>query len=172
MPEIPAGSLRRTAAATVRTSSCRPEENPPTYPSAGSVTVTYATPQTSLYILWGTVDSEQGTSPPGTDRNLVDISAGAATIGGSTIGADVCTADPGECPFGFPSGTLDVYVLITGLPSFTSAVFSDDATSAFEFTLGQPTATPLPAALPLFAAGLGVMGLLGRRRKRKAALAA
>ena len=29
------------------------------------------------------------------------------------------------------------------------------------------TATPLPAALPMFAAGLGVMGLLGRRRKRK-----
>ena len=33
--------------------------------------------------------------------------------------------------------------------------------------------TPLPAALPLFAGGLGVMGLLARRRKRKgAALAA
>jgi hypothetical protein len=30
-----------------------------------------------------------------------------------------------------------------------------------------PGATPLPAALPLFAAGLGVMGLLGRGRKRK-----
>jgi hypothetical protein len=29
-------------------------------------------------------------------------------------------------------------------------------------------ATPLPAALPLFAGGLGVMGLFGRRRKRKA----
>jgi hypothetical protein len=28
--------------------------------------------------------------------------------------------------------------------------------------------TPLPAALPLFATGLGVMGWLGRRRKRKA----
>jgi hypothetical protein len=38
----------------------------------------------------------------------------------------------------------------------------------------DPVATPVPAALPLFATGLGVMGLLGRRRKRKnaAALAA
>jgi hypothetical protein len=30
-------------------------------------------------------------------------------------------------------------------------------------------ATPLPAALPLFASGFGVIGLLARRRKRKAA---
>ena len=40
--------------------------------------------------------------------------------------------------------------------------------SASEVT---PT-TPLPAALPLFAGGLGVMGLLGWRRKRKATVAA
>jgi hypothetical protein len=33
------------------------------------------------------------------------------------------------------------------------------------------TTTPLPAALPLFATGLGVMGLLGWRRKRKGAAA-
>ena len=32
--------------------------------------------------------------------------------------------------------------------------------------------TPLPAALPLFATGLGAMGLLGWRRKRKAQAAA
>ena len=32
-------------------------------------------------------------------------------------------------------------------------------------------AVPIPAALPLFASGLGVMGLLGWRRKRKKAAA-
>jgi hypothetical protein len=37
---------------------------------------------------------------------------------------------------------------------------------------GPGLATPLPAALPLFAGGLGVMGLLGWRKKRKAAAAA
>ena len=31
------------------------------------------------------------------------------------------------------------------------------------------TSTPLPAALPLFASGLGAMGLFGWRRKRKIA---
>jgi len=35
------------------------------------------------------------------------------------------------------------------------------------YSLSPVSATPLPAALPLFATGLGVMGLLGWRRKRK-----
>jgi hypothetical protein len=33
---------------------------------------------------------------------------------------------------------------------------------------GDPLATPLPATLPLFATGIGALGLLGWRRKRKA----
>ena len=33
---------------------------------------------------------------------------------------------------------------------------------------GQLAPVPLPAALPLFATGLGVLGVLGWRRKRKA----
>jgi len=32
--------------------------------------------------------------------------------------------------------------------------------------LATDTATPIPAALPLFAGGLGLIGLLARRRKR------
>jgi hypothetical protein len=38
--------------------------------------------------------------------------------------------------------------------------------------VADATATPLPAALPLFATGLGALGLLGWRRKRKNAIAA
>jgi hypothetical protein len=35
-------------------------------------------------------------------------------------------------------------------------------------TASPVAATPLPAGLPLFATGLGALGLLGWRRKRKA----
>jgi hypothetical protein len=42
----------------------------------------------------------------------------------------------------------------------------------WDITIREETATPLPAALPLFASGLGVVGLLLRRRKRKAAASA
>ena len=37
--------------------------------------------------------------------------------------------------------------------------------------LGSVSATPLPAALPLFGSALGMMGLIGWRRKRKNATA-
>ena len=36
-------------------------------------------------------------------------------------------------------------------------------------SFGAEAVTPLPATLPLFASGLGALGLLGWRRKRKAA---
>ena len=36
---------------------------------------------------------------------------------------------------------------------------------------GEIGITPIPASLPLFAGGLGLIGLLSRRRKQKAAAA-
>ena len=49
-------------------------------------------------------------------------------------------------------------------PHASGQNFNDPGT----WTVSQ---TPLPAALPLFATGLGAMGLLGWRKKRKAAAA-
>ena len=50
-----------------------------------------------------------------------------------------------------------------------------NATAARTYTITLSTSTisavPIPAALPLFAAGLGAMGLMSRRKKRKAAVA-
>lgn len=59
-------------------------------------------------------------------------------------------------------------------PNGLSETVYDDHTSAItghlaDIVVGPPVeTTPVPAALPLFASGLGVLGLLGRRRKRKA----
>jgi len=77
--------------------------------------------------------------------------------------------------------------LVTGLAAAapTTAITTSFSISGGAFTLyyvsanGLPSVldveastTPLPAALPLFAGGLGVVGLLARRKKRKVALAA
>ena len=56
---------------------------------------------------------------------------------------------------------------------YLSTIAWNDAGSAQRTALDDPIApVPLPAALPLFVSGLGVMGLLAWRRKRKAALQA
>ncbi len=80
-------------------------------------------------------------------------------------------------------------ITVISAPGPTSAVLTTETysgpsgTYAFDLVYGEccgppaelvvnlpfTAATPLPAALPLFASGLGVVGFLGLRRKRKAA---
>ena len=70
-------------------------------------------------------------------------------------------------------GHDQVDFLMTG-GTFESVVLTSSG-NEFEFAdlMDSPAPTPLPAALPLFATGLGAMGLFGWRRKRKSsALAA
>jgi len=57
--------------------------------------------------------------------------------------------------------------------SFGNSAAGDDFFGFDDLTIGDlqqvnPNPTPLPAALPLFASGIGVFGYLGWRRKRKA----
>jgi hypothetical protein len=68
------------------------------------------------------------------------------------------------------------YVLLFGVTNWADTAFDSGLAFSGLTVGGTPiggeddiAATPLPAALPLFATGLGALGLLGWRRKRKAA---
>jgi hypothetical protein len=63
----------------------------------------------------------------------------------------------------FSSGLLQ-YSAVTGNTSFGCCSLQTFG----NFTVSEVGATPLPAALPLFATGIGGLGLLGWRSKRKA----
>lgn len=57
--------------------------------------------------------------------------------------------------------------LVYGDPSITD--YSNNTAQNYTlFVASSPSGVPLPAALPLFATGAGLIGLLGWRRKRKA----
>jgi hypothetical protein len=58
---------------------------------------------------------------------------------------------------------------VAGFAIVVNSVLSVTPEGVGPFLIGSLVATPLPAALPLFASGLGALGLLGWRRKRKAA---
>ena len=68
--------------------------------------------------------------------------------------------------------TADGIVDFTGFSNITSVLFDDSSTGGgFEFGnfTFDLTPVPLPAALPLFAATLGVAGVAGWRKRRKVA---
>jgi hypothetical protein len=80
---------------------------------------------------------------------------------------------------GFYSGNDESFVVST-LVTFLSAPYDPDNGTKFvpasdetgrnyfeSANIQFDAATPLPATLPLFATGLGVLGLMGRRRKRQ-----
>lgn len=87
--------------------------------------------------------------------------------------------------FAFPDGvTLGTLSSIAGPPIMPLPIFDqqgppirvsglivgfDDPEAIGTWDITIQAATPLPGALPLFASGLGALGLFGWRRKRKAA---
>jgi hypothetical protein len=70
-------------------------------------------------------------------------------------------------PFIFEDGLFNLLVGGVTAGSIVTAVTINFGT-ATDVVTAQLQPTPLPAALPLFAGGLGLMGFLGRRKKRKA----
>jgi hypothetical protein len=66
-------------------------------------------------------------------------------------------------------GSFDLHQLF--IRGFNAGIISGGPVEVLSFEVGT-AATPLPAALPLIATGLGALGLFGWRRKKRAALAA
>jgi hypothetical protein len=85
------------------------------------------------------------------------------------FGQSTAVATPGNTD---PKGSIIISAIGNTDFDFTSllvevCVGNNNCSHTFDIT-NSLTATPLPAALPLFASGLGALGLLGWRRKRKA----
>jgi hypothetical protein len=118
-----------------------------------------------ISFLWGSPDF----------FNSVTFFNGAVPLG--TVSSLDLTNPNGNPPQNPATGQSWVVLLAGG--AWTSVVFSSN-TNAFEFaslfaacstegaTCAPPPGVPLPAALPLFAGGLGFLGFLARRRKQKA----
>jgi len=153
----------------------------PVDPVTGAFTITLDPTQTYL-------DSTTGITLGSLNISLAsalsfDYSPTSYTIGLTTFAAGelvVGGVETGACCILIPSTDPDFYLQIftfTTTPTFQQLGYLTANGSYFYSALGtdggsvtvtpEVSATPLPAALPLFATGLGAMGLFGWRRKRK-----
>jgi hypothetical protein len=120
----------------------------------GVESATWATPQTSLSIYWGSIDG---------NSNLNSL---AVTIDGYTLtGADLITL--GALGAGDQTSPADnQWVTIAGLGAFTQVSFSSTS-NAFEFSLGS--GVPEPSTWAMMGLGFAGLGLMGWRETRKTA---
>jgi PEP-CTERM motif-containing protein len=121
----------------------------------------WTAPVAGIYSFSGTL-ALLDTSPTGV---LAEGFKNGTLLGSTTLTSPAAVLSPPS--FG-PSVPFSGVVSLVAGDILTFAInnngnFSDDSTA---LTLEISSSTPLPATLPLFASGLGVIGLLARRRKR------
>jgi hypothetical protein len=146
--------------------------NDPSNPSSDY----YSSPSVQLFL------SSQGGDFPAWPDLYVNLSPSTYAIGfdyGSYFNADQITISLNTgvvVPVTLPVSTLN-FIGFTSTTPITSVAFADvlaygGTIDLNDFTIASPVSnTPIPAALPLFAGGLGVIGLIAGRKKRKASAA-
>jgi hypothetical protein len=118
---------------------------------AANVSNTFPTSLSPIYFSFA-----GGPSPTDINQMIIDAYNNAVTVADNTINPVNCGND------------LDCQAQILQLQS--EAISQATATELGSFiAIAVAADTPLPAALPLFATGLGALGLVGWRRKRKQA---
>jgi hypothetical protein len=129
----------------------------------GTEMATWATPQTSLSIYWGSIDANicgGGSSSCG-NLNSVAITVDGYTLTGSNL------MSMGALGIGSQGSPKDnQLVRISGLAPFTQVEFSSTR-NAFEFSLGA--AVPEASTWAMMLAGFAGLGFLGWRGSRKTA---
>jgi hypothetical protein len=114
------------------------------------------------------------------DLSTFDLSAVSITVSGPVVSGTFTTPlvvsssllKPQQIEFsdgGSNTWIMQFLNIFADASNPLSAVFDSASVLTNGVTGEAVPETPLPAALPLFATGLGALGLLGWRRKRKAA---
>ena len=146
---------------------------------SGTLTVTTGTGSDTVTSITGSVTNGTVTDPitglatPGTFDNLL-FPIGTTFTGPPVVtsGSYISASDLDTKGLGFTiaAGTVDVFGAYA--PNSTNVTpgnnYEETGPGGFGVGTFALTATPLPAALPLFAGGLGMVALLAGRRKRKA----
>ena len=105
------------------------------------------------------------TGPGGDDIHLTSPNAAQDLSGSGSF--SYTDTDTFDAPAFVGTGTAQIGDLVEGFTgSFYGLTVAADLTVTYNYTPAI-SATPLPAALSLFAGGLGMIGFLSRRRKRK-----
>lgn len=136
---------------------------------AADLLISFSRPLTDFSILYAVQDLNTDTS----STMQVRAYTGNALVGSSTMTAPQGNWPTATLAFGSAT-TFDNVVVHYLLPPPTGGdwgpIFAVDNMSVT--SASSPPAVPVPGALPLFATGLGVMGMLGWRRKRTTAVIA
>ena len=129
----------------------------------GSSKVTFGGQFTQLGLFWGSIDAFNSIEFY-TGGNLVDIQFANDQVTGS----DVTSPANGNQV----SLNTNRYILLTLAGSTFDSIILRSSGNSFELDnlawgpAQAPGDVPVPLALPLFAAGLGVVGLMSRRRRK------
>lgn len=113
---------------------------------------------TEISFLWGSVDGFENDGV--TNKNSIVfnlVGGGTETVLGSDLIFD-----------GAPDGDGAINAIITTSAAFDSFQFisTDDS---FEYANLQVSVVPLPAALPLYGAGMAIIGFIGWRKRKNSA---